>query len=159
MVRLEANFNERIESMQSRLFYGEESPYFEQALSVRHTVFTLEQGFAPEIDHDQLDRVAWHLLISASDQPIGTGRLFSEGRVAKIGRLAVIKERRGLGIGRKIVEELVTFAHQEGCFEEISLNAQSHATPFYEALGFIAEGAPFLEEGVLHIEMKRSLRE
>lgn len=124
---------------------------------VRKTVFVDEQGIALEEDIDGMDDVATHLLAVEKGQPIGTARLLEKGHVGKIGRLAVLKPHRGRGLGaaimRAALEELGLRAH----LTEARLGAQIEAVAFYEALGFTAEGAEFLDAGLPHQEMVRPL--
>jgi len=69
-------------------------------------------------------------------RPGGTGRLESCG---KIGRVAVLREWRGAGIGAGIVRHLVNQATELGV-ESVYLHAQTAAAGFYRRLGFRAKG-------------------
>jgi predicted GNAT family N-acyltransferase len=118
---------------------------------VRRRVFVEEQG-VPEVEEwDAADLTAVHVLAVVADRdPVGTGRLEPCG---KIGRVAVLRERRGRGVGWQIVRHLVNQATELG-FEAVYLHAQTTATGFYRRLGFRAEGPVFDEVGIPHVRMR-----
>jgi predicted GNAT family N-acyltransferase len=103
---------------------------------------------------DEMDPVAWHVLLSGSDgNPVATGRLLPDGH---IGRVAVRAEWRGQGVGRELMIALLDAARGHG-HESAHIHAQTDARRFYELLGFIAVGEVFTEAGIPHIEMYRRL--
>jgi len=121
--------------------------------AIRKEVFILEQGVPPELEFDGLDDTAAHVLAFVSDQPVGTGRVLADGH---IGRIAVLCDCRGQGLGAEIVLALVDEAAKAGC-NEVYLGAQKHAVGFYEKLGFVAYGEDFMDAGIPHIHMKMSI--
>jgi predicted GNAT family N-acyltransferase len=132
-----------------------------EALSqVRFTVFVREQGVPPEIEMDELDadqaRCRHVVARDASGQVIGTGRLILDKPVPRIGRMAVLKSWRGGGVGAALLETLCAEARHLG-YTQVLLHAQSHATPFYYGQGFLSQGAEFVEAGIPHQEMRRTL--
>lgn len=135
----------------------EEVPWAEaQAtlLAVREQVFVLEQGVPADLERDPLDPACRHVLArDARGRPIGTGRLTPDGR---IGRMAVLKEARGLGVGAALLGALLQVARARG-LAEVHLHAQQHARGFYARHGFEVEGAPFEEAGIAHIGMRMKL--
>jgi len=122
---------------------------------VRRTVFVREQGIAESLEWDGLDETCRHILaITPAREPIGTGRLQPDGR---IGRLAVLPAWRGKGIGNKILAALLQLAeHQK--LPLVYLHAQARAIDFYLKTGFKTIGAPFMEAGIEHINLEKSLR-
>ncbi|MGL5042809.1 MAG: GNAT family N-acetyltransferase [Culicoidibacterales bacterium] len=141
-------------------FYGETPDYFTDALSVRDTVFHLEQGYAREIDHDYMDKISWHVVCYDGKNPIGTARLY-ENRTENgfgIGRVAVEQNYRNKSIGLDLMQFLLSKATVIGKYRQIILHAQVHAQSFYEKLNFVAEGEVFLEDGQPHITMKMTLK-
>lgn len=100
---------------------------------------------------DGLDHGCIHFIASTAGMPIATARLLPDGH---IGRIAVLREWRGLGIGRHILERVITVARKNG-HSELLLNAQLHALPFYEKLGFEAFGGEFQDAGLPHRTMRR----
>jgi len=125
-----------------------------QVREVRRRVFIEEQGIPAELEFDGQDESSWNVLVQDEEgRGIGTGRLTPEG---KIGRMAVIREYRGRGIGSLILEKLVEQARRLGR-EEAYLHAQSAAVAFYAKRGFGARGEIFQEAGIPHQEMRLSL--
>ena len=122
------------------------------AYPIRLTVFVNEQQVPEELELDDDDPDAWHAVVLKDGQAIATGRLLSSG---KIGRLAVLKNYRGLGIGTGLIKRLMEFGQQQG-IGQFYLHAQTTAIGFYEGLGFKANGPVFNEAGIEHIKMIRS---
>ncbi|MGL4953347.1 MAG: GNAT family N-acetyltransferase [Culicoidibacterales bacterium] len=141
--------------METILFYGTDQKYKEQAFEVRHNVFTLEQGYPSEIDIDEYDETAWHVVIIENNQPIATARLIKIGDKTKIGRVAVIQSARKRGLGAKVMQVLLDKAQELGR-KKVVLHSQTHAQEFYEKLGFVSDGENFLEDGQPHIAMIRT---
>ncbi|MFM1891465.1 MAG: hypothetical protein RLZ44_542 [Pseudomonadota bacterium] len=125
-----------------------------ELLAVRSAVFVEEQGVPLELELDGEDARAWHLLARSSDgQPIATGRLLPDGH---IGRLAVLAGWRGRGIGRQLLQGLLRQARAQQ-LPAVFLHAQVDAIGFYQAAGFVAEGADFMDAGIPHRLMRRRL--
>ncbi|MBN1772785.1 MAG: GNAT family N-acetyltransferase [Deltaproteobacteria bacterium] len=122
--------------------------------AVRRAVFVEEQHVPRELEVDEADPVALHLLVRDADaRPIGTGRLAPDGR---IGRMAVLAEWRGRGVGAAILERLVGVARERGLAEVVAA-AQVRAVGFYERHGFRAAGPVFDDAGLPHRTMHRRL--
>lgn len=124
-----------------------------EASRIRLTVFVDEQRVPPEIEVDDQDPVCVHALAYARGRAVGTGRLLPDGH---IGRMAVLKESRSLGVGGAILERLVQEACNRG-MQRVVLSAQTHALGFYRRHGFTEEGAVYEEAGIPHQEMRRML--
>lgn len=121
---------------------------------IRETVFVAEQGVPPQIELDEWDERCEHAIAyGAGGRPVGTGRLLPDGH---IGRMAVLREWRGKGIGGRLLEALVQRARARG-MPRVALNAQTHAAPFYARFGFAVAGEEFMEAGIPHIAMTREL--
>jgi predicted GNAT family N-acyltransferase len=123
------------------------------AAPIRFAVFVEEQRVPPEIELDDMDASCLHALAFIEGKAVGTGRLLPDGH---IGRMAVLPEFRGRGIGGAILARLVERARERGD-KEVILSAQVHATRFYRAHGFVEEGAEYLEAGIRHQSMRKSL--
>ena len=121
--------------------------------NIRFKVFVDEQNVPEELEIDGLDDEAKHVLAYLDDEPIGTGRILIDGH---IGRVAVLKKYRGLGIGKSIMKELIDWA-QKNNLEKLWLSSQWHAHSFYLDLGFVCEGEVYEEAGIEHIKMNRVL--
>lgn len=126
---------------------------FDIAWQIRKTVFVEEQNVPIEIERDQIDDIAWHILMLDGDIPVATGRVFQvEGDKYGIGRVAVVKEERSKGIGNRIMTLLLEKAWSIGA-NHVEIHAQSYAKSFYENLGFVVDGEPYIEAGIEHITM------
>jgi predicted GNAT family N-acyltransferase len=124
------------------------------AQAIRYAVFVIEQKIPVELEWDELDAVSLHAVAyDENGVSMGTGRLLPDGH---IGRMAVKKNARGYGVGGAVLDALVELARQRGD-KRVVLNAQVVAEPFYVAHGFVRGGPEFLDAGIPHIEMAKSL--
>jgi len=126
-----------------------------QAFDVRRRVFQDEQGVPAEEEFDADDDRAVHVLATIGGEPVGTGRIVFHPAYAKIGRMAVLQQHRRCGVGRALLDALITVAAEHHC-TQLVLHAQVQAIPFYEALAFHAVGDEFVEAGIPHRRMERS---
>jgi predicted GNAT family N-acyltransferase len=126
----------------------------DQLTEIREKVFVYEQRVAPEIEVDGKDPECFHVLVTTLEgEPVGTGRITPQG---KIGRVSVLLPYRGLGLGSKILQALVEIAEREK-MSPVKLHAQIQAVDFYRRHQFEATGPVFMEAGIPHQSMKRSL--
>lgn len=125
--------------------------------ALRRVVFIDEQGVSEADDLDGLDGRAIHLLAWDGDCPVGTARLLVKGPVGKIGRVCVLPEARGLGLGAALIEAALDELRRQPGVSEAWLGSQSQATGFYEKLGFAVEGEEFMDAGIPHRDMRRAL--
>jgi predicted GNAT family N-acyltransferase len=123
-----------------------------QAFSIRVRVFVREQGVPEEIELDEDDRKAIHLLATVSGKPAGTARIVMKQRTAKIGRMAVLKTYRGRGAGKALLRKAIDVARARRP-KVIYLNAQVPVVGFYERMGFRSVGRVFMEAGIPHRKM------
>lgn len=122
--------------------------------AVRETVFVQEQKVPIELEWDDMDACSEHVLaLDNTGLPIGTGRLLPDGH---IGRMAVLKEWRGQGVGGGLLHVLLASARGKA-YPQAMLNAQLTAVPFYQKYGFCAQGKEFDEAGIPHIGMVLNL--
>ena len=123
---------------------------------IRIDVFMKEQGFSQEFD--EIDETAKFVLLSIDGKAAGTCRYFpgKENGSAYIGRLAVRREFRGQRLGATIMIAAENTIRKAG-FKTCGLSAQVQARPFYESLGYKAEGDEYLDEDCPHIFMRKVL--
>ena len=124
--------------------------------ALRRTVFIEEQAVPEELEVDGLDDEALHLLAMLDGRPVGTARMLLKGDTGKIGRVAVLRELRGQGIGAALIRAAVEELRGRG-LSRAKLGSQVHALHFYEGLGFVAEGPAYDDAGIPHREMTRAL--
>jgi allophanate hydrolase subunit 2/predicted GNAT family N-acyltransferase len=126
-----------------------------ECLALRHQVFVEGQGVPPALELDGLDPGCTHFVARLDGELVGTARLrVTEEGQAKAERVAVRGAARGRGIGAALMRALEVEARRRG-FAELHLHAQAPVIPFYEALGYTAEGPLFEEAGIPHCAMRR----
>lgn len=121
-----------------------------QASEIRRVVFIVEQRVPQDEEWDGRDDECRHFLALRQGQALGTARLLPDGH---IGRVAVLDQARGLGIGAALMRAAIASARRQG-HARVELAAQTHALAFYEHLGFTAFGEVFLDAGIPHRNMR-----
>ena len=122
--------------------------------AIRESVFIAEQAVPEELEWDGLDPLCAHALAwNDLGDAIGTARMQADGT---IGRMAVLKDWRGRGVGRALLQPLLDLAARQG-LSRVTLAAQIHAIGFYERAGFHVAGDPFMDAGIPHRLMVRDL--
>ncbi|ODA73832.1 GNAT family N-acetyltransferase [Streptomyces sp. AVP053U2] len=135
--------------------------------AVRKEVFVAEQGVPEDLEYDAYDAGAVHVFAADEDgSALGTGRLLhgeaaaaktgGDTSVGSLGRLAVTRRARGLGVGAALVRGIEEAARTRG-LTAVDLHAQTHALGFYERLGYVAYGPEFPDAGMPHRAMRRAL--
>jgi predicted GNAT family N-acyltransferase len=127
----------------------------QKAYNLRFEVFVKEQNVPVEIERDEYDKTATHVIVidEKSCECIGYGRIVIKDKIAKIGRVAIKKEFRKKGYGKRICLKLINIAHRAG-IKDIRLNSQLEVVEFYKKLGFKEYGDIFIEANIEHIAMK-----
>ncbi|MDO8333032.1 MAG: GNAT family N-acetyltransferase [Pseudomonas sp.] len=118
---------------------------------IREAVFIAEQAVPAELEWDADDASAVHFLAFEGEYPMGTARLLPDGH---IGRVAVLKDWRGLKVGDKLLRAVIEEAEKRGLKQQM-LSAQVHASSFYERFGFSVVSGEFLDAGIPHVDMVR----
>lgn len=133
----------------NKLFFNELP---KDSKEIREKVFVIEQGFQNEFDDKET--ISIHTVFYGNDKPIATGRVYETNKADEyvIGRVAVCKEYRGLGLGKDIVESLEE-AIKDKHPKKITIIAQLHAQGFYEKCGYIATTEKAYDENRPHIVM------
>ncbi|MHB1301460.1 MAG: GNAT family N-acetyltransferase [Burkholderiales bacterium] len=129
------------------------SPLMAKALELRKEVFVFEQGVPLELEIDEMDETAIHFVLLLEGEVAATLRLLPQDNCVKIGRVAVRKDFRSMGIGTLLMKRAIEHAIREG-FPEAVLDAQHDSMRFYEKLGFSAEGEIFMDAGIPHKGMR-----
>ena len=127
----------------------------EAAFTVRHEVFIVEQGVPPELEHDEADDSAVHVVASDGTAVVGTARLTRDGE-ARIGRVAVLPGWRRRGIAGMLLATLEAEARRLG-IAEVTLHSQTYVQSLYERHGYAVMGPGFVEAGIDHVPMSKSL--
>ena len=120
---------------------------------VRQMVFVEEQAVAPDFEWDELDASALHILALFDNQPIACLRIIE---YHKIGRMAVLKEWRGMGLGAALLLEAVNICKAHGS-TNVCLSAQTHAIEFYRKAGFKVTSVEYCDVHIPHVDMQLDL--
>ncbi|TVP85958.1 MAG: GNAT family N-acetyltransferase [Thioalkalivibrio sp.] len=122
--------------------------------TVRCEVFVKEQNVPRSLEFDGLDATALHwLALTPEEEPVGTLRLLPSGQ---IGRMAVMRDHRGRGIGSRLLNHAIAAAEAHG-WDEVWLNAQYASRGFYAPHGFIVISDIFEDAGIPHQRMLRRM--
>ncbi len=127
----------------------------EHAFAIRRAVFVDEQCVSPEDEYDEFEGSSIHFLARLNGQPVGTSRWRRTSKGVKLERFAVLAAARGKGVGKALVQAVLTdvFNQQPEPIESIYLHAQLSAKPLYDHFGFLAVGPQFDECGIMHVKM------
>lgn len=126
-----------------------------QILQLRCQVFVLEQA-CPYLDIDSKDQEAFHLYYKESDQVVGYCRILPPGlsfQEASIGRFLVAESHRKKGLGQKILARAIEYCWQVRDYDCLKISAQTYLLGFYQSFGFECVSAPYLEDGIEHVDM------
>lgn len=121
--------------------------------AIREAVFVAEQGVPPTLEYDGEDPAARHWLLRVEGAAAGCARMLADGH---IGRLALLPDYRGRGLGRRLMQRILDDAAAMG-LEGVHLNAQVPALAFYHRLGFESRGPEFDDAGIPHRHMQLKL--
>lgn len=133
-------------------------PEVYEVLALRQAVFMVEQNI-PVLDADGRDAEALHLCGRGSEGLAAYARIFApqdNDDPVKIGRVVVAESARGRGLGRALMEQALECAYDLAPDAQVFVSAQAHLVPFYESLGFEADGAIYDDHGVPHVDMLRT---
>lgn len=127
-------------------------------LKLRSEVFVVEQNCV-YLDLDDNDRHCWHLMGFEGDKLVAYLRIIPTGVEAddagSIGRIVITPDKRGSGIGHKLVDRAIALYNElVGKEHPIVIHAQSQLERFYRQHGFVAKSEPFILEGLLHTIME-----
>jgi tRNA(Ile)-lysidine synthase TilS/MesJ len=121
---------------------------------IRTRVFVLEQQVSIDEEFDGSDESAFNFILMKKDLPIGCIRyLIDEPAKVHLGRVAILKQYRGLGYGKILVKGLHALIKKRFNPVDITIHAQYHLEKFYQSLGYVSVGEPFLEAEIKHIKM------
>lgn len=123
--------------------------------AIRYTVFVEEQSVPVDLERDELDAGAIHFLATDDNNtPVGAARIVIKDGTGKIGRVCVLKQARGIGLGAVLIREALATLRDTPDITRAALGAQIDALGFYEKLGFTAYGDVFDDAGIDHRMME-----
>lgn len=121
--------------------------------ALRRKVFIEEQGVSEADEVDDKDDAAIHLLATSDGVPVGSARLLTYGDTVKIGRVCVLAQARGTGLGAALMQAAIAECRAIPGATKAKLGSQTHALGFYERLGFTATGPEYMDAGIPHRDM------
>ena len=128
-------------------------------LQLRAEVFVVEQACIFQ-DMDGADAQAMHLVGTLQGVLVAYARCFAAGEKfaeASIGRIVTRSSVRGSGAGHALVEKAISCLFQRRGVQAIRIGAQAQLASFYRQHGFEKSGLAYVEDGIPHIEMLRSV--
>lgn len=128
-------------------------------LKARTDIFVVEQN-CPYHELDGKDKDAFHVFLRGGNGIIAYLRTLDRGVAfdeVSLGRIITV--RRGQGFGEKIMRAGIEFAKKQYGADKIKIMAQCQAKGFYEKFGFKQCSEPFLDDGIMHIDMLAVIRE
>ena len=129
-----------------------------EILRTREAIFIVEQN-CPYPEADGKDYDAMHLFYRDDDgRVIAYLRLYDkkdEPGTVQVGRVVTVI--RGVGLGRRILHDGVTYAIESMNARRLYLHAQVYAVGFYEKEGFIVSSDEFLEDDIPHVQMRKEV--
>lgn len=123
---------------------------------LRESVFVVEQECAYlELDGRDVEPGTRHLWVEGDgDGPVGYLRLLDEGDHARIGRVLVAPSHRGHGVSGALMRAALDVVGDRPSV----LSAQTPLAGWYATFGYVADGDPFVEDGIPHTPMRRDPR-
>ena len=129
----------------------------EDAFAVRKQVFVEEQGVPLHLECDAEDASATHFIMYEGNDPVGAARLRNiVDDTAKIERVCILQDQRGKKLGALIMKEMEKHAISMNK-KKLKLHAQSYAIPFYEKLGYTVTSPEFMDAGIPHRAMEKTI--
>lgn len=131
-----------------------------QLLALRAEVFVVEQNCVYQ-DVDGKDPKALHVLGKHLNRVVAYTRIFRPGDYfpqASIGRVVVSPSMRGHQLGYVLMQKSIAAVEEHFNETTLHLSAQCYLQKFYENLGFSTVGERYLEDGIPHIGMTRTVQ-
>ena len=120
---------------------------------IREKVFIEEQKVTSQLEWDGMDKDAIHFLAFKDKKGVGCARAFVIQNRMQLGRMAVLREYRGEGIGSALIQRAITLAKLNQLYA-IDISAQCHAIDFYKKFGFEVTSDMYLDAEIPHRDMK-----
>lgn len=128
-------------------------------LQLRSEVFVVEQDCVYQ-DIDNYDQIAFHVFAYDKNTLAAYARIlppktyFTE---PSIGRIIVKETYRKRDLGHDLMKYCISLIDKFYPNETIKISAQQYLIHFYSKHGFKAKGEGYMEDGIPHIAMYRSV--
>lgn len=130
---------------------------YNDALAIRYKVFVDEQKVPVDLEIDDYEDSSLHLVLYEKSKPVATARIYEQSNdTYKVQRVAVLKEYRTRGIGTILMREIEKKVKMHKA-DKLTLGSQNTAIPFYEKLGYKISSTEFMDAGIPHHSMTKSL--
>lgn len=127
-----------------------------QLLALRSAVFVVEQACV-YLDPDGKDMDAIHLL-GYRDQVLNASlRIYIDQNRCHIGRVVIAQSERGNGLGYTLLQKAIDYIQTEKIATVVHCESQQHLERFYQNLGFETQSAPYDLDGIMHVDMIKTL--
>jgi ribosomal protein S18 acetylase RimI-like enzyme len=144
-------------SAETLRFVGLDAPEYAQELDLRWRVLRKPLGFAPDAVAFPFEVESLHLVALDAGRVVACVLFHPEGtETGRLFQMAVEPDRQGTGLGTRLVRTLEVELARRG-FREVTLHARDTAVGFYARLGYAPVGPPYVEVGVPHQNMRRTL--
>jgi ElaA protein len=131
-----------------------------QIMILRQKVFVVEQD-CPYQDADDKDIYSHHVMgFNVKDQLIVYLRIVAPGisyKEVSFGRIVTDIAYRGKALGLEVVNKGIAYTESIYGNTDIRISAQSHLLSFYQKFDFKSTDKEYLEDGIPHTEMIRSV--
>ncbi|WP_262316815.1 GNAT family N-acetyltransferase [Lacticaseibacillus parakribbianus] len=127
-------------------------------LAARTKVFVVEQNCAYQ-EVDARDFQAVHVLLKDHGELVAYARIvpWPAGGAISFGRVLVVAEQRHRHLGRRLVAATLAEIARRDPGQPVRIQAQAYLQEFYAGFGFTATSAVYLEDGIPHLDMVRSV--
>lgn len=131
----------------------------DRCLAIRHDVFVLGQNVPAELEQDGLEDECLHYMALLNETPVATARVMPLEGKFKFQRVAVLESHRGQGFGAELMRFMMAdlIAQNDSGDRVFFLSSQVSAIPFYEQLGFGVCSDIYMDAGIEHRDMERSI--
>ena len=129
-------------------------------LQLRNEVFIVEQNCVYQ-DCDGKDYKSYHLMAWKNDTLVAYTRLLPPGvsyeNAASIGRVITSPSARRHSLGKQLFAKSIEKIYFLFGMINIKIGAQLYLKSFYESFSFVQKGAVYLEDGIEHIPMEKTV--
>lgn len=135
-----------------QIFFADDFNKFAECMMLRTRVFVVEQNISADLETDEFENISTHYLVTVDGKAIATARsrFLEDKETAKIERVAVLKEARGKGVGRQLMDYILNDLSAYPYLKTIKVGSQNTAIAFYQKLGFQVIGEEYLDAGIPH---------
>ena len=120
---------------------------------IRKAVFTEEYGIPEDVELDDDDIMAMHVILDYENEKVGTGRMKYDGETFILDKMAVLKEHRNNGYGEFIVRMLLDKVFLANG-KEIFTDATKDTVEFFKKIGFVEIGDEYERDKLIYVPMK-----